>query len=98
MNTQCQSHRALMGAGLFITTTVLATVMLVTKGRNYNIGYLNISNQNEMILMVVIYLDKIDFIRDIVAYMVVLAVIVGVLFDGKVNCKLFKMTFETIQF
>lgn len=30
--------RALLGAGLFITTTVLGTVLLVTKGRNYNIG------------------------------------------------------------
>ena len=28
-----------MGAGLFITTVVIATVLLVTKGRNYNIGY-----------------------------------------------------------
>ena len=32
------TRRALMGAGLFITTVVLATVLLVTKGRNYNIG------------------------------------------------------------
>ena len=28
--------------------------------------------------------DKIDFTRDIIAYMVVLAVIVGVVYDGKV--------------
>lgn len=27
-----------MGAGLFITTTVIGTVLLVTRGRNYNIG------------------------------------------------------------
>ena len=76
-----------MGAGLFITTTVLATVMLVTKGRNYNIGkcLLKPHSSNEMIILVVIYLDKIDFTRDIVAYMVVLAVIVGVVYDGKVN-------------
>ena len=29
--------------------------------------------------------DKIDFTRDIIAYMVVLAVIVAVVYDGKVN-------------
>ena len=27
-----------MGAGLFITTVVIGTVLLVTKSRNYNIG------------------------------------------------------------
>ena len=35
--------------------------------------------------IIIIDSDKIDFTRDIVAYMVVLAVIVIVLYDGKVK-------------
>ncbi len=37
-----------------------------------------------------IYTDKIDFMRDIIAFMVVLVVIVGVSIDGKVSYSLWK--------
>lgn len=32
--------------------------------------------------------DKIDFLRDIIAYMVVLAAIVAVVYDGQVMCSI----------
>ncbi len=39
----------------------------------------------DSIILDILHLDKIDFIRDIVAYMVVLAVIVAVVYDGTVR-------------
>lgn len=42
-----------MGAGLFITTVVLATVLLVTKGRNYNIGQKQ-SKTGDVIILVIL--------------------------------------------
>ena len=32
------------------------------------------------------YVDKIDFVRDIVAYMCAVALVIGVAYDGEVSC------------
>ena len=32
------------------------------------------------------YIDKIDFVRDIVAYMCAVALVIGVAYDGEVSC------------
>lgn len=58
-------HRALTGGGIFITTVVLGTVILVTKARPYKI-------------------DKVDFVRDVIAFMVVVGTVIAVALDGVV--------------
>lgn len=74
-----------MGAGLFITTVVLGLVLMVSKSRNYNIGKMIHGNNYSCAQIIFVHADRIDFMRDIIAFMVVLVVIVGVSIDGKVS-------------
>ena len=79
--------RSLIGGGIFITTVVLSTVIMVTKDKIHTIG-----NVVPWLQLHRLYCehcstnaDKIDFMRDIFAFMTATGVIIAVAFDGVVS-------------
>lgn len=77
-----------MGAGLFITSVVLATVLIASPDRKYNISkwmQKTFAIAFTRMLFAFLYIEPYDFMRDLIAYLLVLVIIVAVAYDGKVT-------------
>lgn len=94
-------NSALIGASMFISTVVLGTIILVVKIRPEDIGMLPRTVRSSIalspfthqhFLLCCLLSDKIDFVRDVSAYILVVALVVGVACDGTVSPIVIKAT------
>lgn len=82
-------HRSLSGGGLFVTTVVLGTVVMAANLTLYKIGMILLLGSMccpvRHVYISANPIDKLDFMRDLIAYLLVVAVIVAVAYDGIVS-------------